>query len=340
MQIGFGLISCQRTHGDPRSWGDLYAEALELGALADRSGLDTLWTTEHHFVDDGYMPSLLTMSAALAARTEQIRIGTGVVLAPLQDPLRLAEDAATVDLISRERLILGLGLGWSQVEFDAFGADRARRGRALEEILEILPRAWSGEPIDHRGKVYTIPAVAVRPTPERRVPIWIGGSADAALRRAGRAADGFLSNAPADEFPRQIAVATAERERIGRRDPLEWAHYQMVYLADDPERGWAEVRQHLHHMRWKYADMEDSAFRPPGEVPPAPPLDPATEADLRSRSLVGPPDLVAAGVQAVRDAAGVPMQFVARSYFPGMPYSQQAEQVHRLAAEVAPLLAD
>ena len=338
MDIGYGLVSCQLSPGDRRGWGDIYREALDLAELADRVGLDSIWTTEHHFVDDGYMPSLLVTSAAIAARTKRIRIGTGVLLAPLHDPLQLAEDAATVSLISDGRLILGLGLGWSETEFDAFGSDRRKRGASMTEFLSILPQAWSGRPISWEGPHHAIAPVAVRPTPEKTIPIWIGGGADAAVRRAARLADGFFSNATPDRFAEQVAIAREEREAANITTDFSWAHYGIVYLCDDPDRGWEEIRDSVHLMTWKYSDMEASASRPPGPLPAPPPMDPATDQALRSRVMVGTAQQVAARILETGEAAGVPIEFVARSYFPDRPFPALAEQIHRIAEDLAPLL--
>lgn len=333
MRIGFGLISCQLSPGDSRTWTEIYREALGLTVACEELGFASVWTTEHHFVDDGYMPSVLPMSAAMAAMTDEIEIGTGVMLAPLHHPLRLAEDAATVDLISEGRLVLGLGLGWSEPEFEAFGADRSRRGRAMEEILSIVPAAWSGEPIDHRGSVYQIPPVVVRPTPARAIPIVIGGGAEAAVRRGGRLANGFFSNASPTKFKEQIAWAVDELGATGRSvEDFRWIYYTTVYPCDDPDRGWSEIRNHVWTMRWKYGDMERSAYRSSAALPSPPPLTEETEIKLRKAVWLVPEDELKDRLGALRTEVGVDFEFVARSYFPGLQYQAQLDLMAKVAA--------
>ena len=146
VQIGIGLFTGQVPPGSERTFEQEYREMLDLVRLAEALGFDSAWVSEHHGSSDGYMPSLLTMLAAFAAATERIRLGTGVVLAPLHDPLRLAEDASMVDQLSGGRLLLGLGLGWREEEFRTFGVPMEERViRLIETIDSVRPRQ------DHAG---------------------------------------------------------------------------------------------------------------------------------------------------------------------------------------------
>lgn len=334
MNLGFGLLSAQR-RPDDADWSAAYDEAVRLAVEAERFGFSSVWTTEHHFVDDGYMPSLLVVSAALAAATSSIEIGTGVILAPLHDPLRLAEDAATVQLLSDGRLVLGLGLGWNPIEFEALGADLSRRGRAMDEILDILPRAWTGEPFHHSGSVYDLPEVAIRPAPHVPIPIVIGGNAEKAVRRAARLTRGFFANSPADRFVEQVGWILDELDGAGRNpDDFRFIHYSILYPADSEEQGWDEIGEHVWAMAWKYGDMEASATRPGPPASP-PPLTPEDGSQFSRRAaFVGPSEQIVEQLRTIRDRAGVPVEFVARSHFPTLDYHRQVELMQRLAEDV------
>jgi alkanesulfonate monooxygenase SsuD/methylene tetrahydromethanopterin reductase-like flavin-dependent oxidoreductase (luciferase family) len=337
VKLGFGLVTCQRYPGDSRSDADLYREALELAEETDRLGFDAYWLSEHHFVDDAYMPSLLTFAAAVAARTERIEVATGVVLAPLHDPLRLAEDAATVDLVSGGRLLLGVGLGWRQEEFEALGIEQRRLGRRLEEIVEALRQSWS----DGLVTAGVPQPVAVTPKPARPdgPPIWIGGSAEPAVRRAGRIADGYLASRIAlDDFAERCGWLREELER-SERDPSAFGIGVSIvcFPWPDPEEGWRLVRDHAHYLLWKYADMAGARART-GPPPPAPPLSADDEQRLRAAAIVATPEQVAERIRGYAEAAGDNFQFVARAYFPGLDPQVQREVVRLLAEDVAPLL--
>ncbi|MEX2651194.1 MAG: LLM class flavin-dependent oxidoreductase [Acidimicrobiia bacterium] len=338
MSLGFGLLSAQLRPGE-RDWSRAYEETIRLATEAELLGLTSIWTTEHHFVDDGYMPSLAVVSAAIAAATSSIEIATGVILAPLHHPLRLAEDAATVSLLSGGRFTLGLGLGWSEVEFAALGADMTRRGAAMEEILTLLRKSWAGEPFHHRGSVYEFPEVAVRPVPSVSIPILIGGGAEAAIRRAARLADGIFSNVAPDKLTQQIRWIEDECERIGR-DPSELRiiHYSVILPGTSPEAAWARYVNHVWHMTWKYSDMEGSASRS-GPPRAAPELTEDRRKRLQDRfTVAGSSDEIVSTLLGVREQASMSIEFVARSYFATLEYEDQVALMQQLAEEVAPHL--
>ena len=338
MGLGFGLLSAQR-RPDEADWTRAYDDTIRLAVDAERLGYTSVWTTEHHFVDDGYMPSLLVVSAALAQATSRIEIGTGVILAPMHHPLRLAEDAATVQLLSHGRLALGLGLGWSEVEYAGLGADMRRRGAAMEEILRILPQAWSGEPFSHEGSVYDLPTLGVRPTPSKRIPVVIGGGAEPAIRRAARLADGIFSNAPAEHFGEQVAWVLDECEQTGR-DPstFRFIHYAILLPGPSREDALARYRDAVWALNWKYSDMEASAVRSLPPVTP-PPFDRADDTLLKRRTAyAGTTDELVERLLDIRQQAGVPVEFVARSHLPMLEYGPQLEVLEHLAEGVAPHL--
>jgi probable F420-dependent oxidoreductase len=343
VRFGYGLLTAQHHPDDPRVVASLYREAVEYGVLAEEAGFDSIWTSEHHFVDDGYMAAQLPVLAAIAARTDRIRLGTGVLLAPMFEPLRLAEDAATVDLLSGGRLILGLGLGWREEEFDAFGTAAGTRAARLEGTIEVLRQAWGDGLTTGDGATfrYPEPGLNVTPKPVRgaATPIWIGAGAERAVRRAGRLADGYLGSGGS---PRALAERARwirdEAERSGR-DPatIEIALQRMTFPWRDGD-AWQRVADAARYMSWKYDDMSDARGSLKRGLP-EPDDEPAPEV-VRSRMIVGTPEEVAEGVRAYSPTLGEAGSYVFRTHFPGLDPAIQREAVQILAEEVLPLLRD
>jgi alkanesulfonate monooxygenase SsuD/methylene tetrahydromethanopterin reductase-like flavin-dependent oxidoreductase (luciferase family) len=338
ISLGFGLITCQRYPGDERSDRQIYAQALDLAELAEREGFDSVWVSEHHFVDDGYLPSLLPLCAAIAARTNRVRIGTRVVLAPLHDPLRLAEDAGVTDLISGGRLILGIGLGWRQEEFDALGVPLAERVPRMVASIDTMRRAWRGD-LTPGGARQNLPAAPVRPLPAQPAgpPLWIGASSEQAVRRAGRLADGFMATeVTPGTLADQAALARAAFAAAGRTGEFPISMHIPVF-AWDGDDAWNLVRDSCRYVAWKYGDMEKARGRA-GEPALPPPATAAEESALRNSVICGRPEQVADAIDQFRSAAGGDLVFVAGLYLPGLPWEVQVRAVQVFARHVAPLL--
>ncbi len=341
MRLGYGLLTAQHHPADPRPVADLYRELVEYGVLAEQAGFDSVWTSEHHFVDDGYLPSQLPVLAAIAARTERIRLGTGVLLAPLFDPLHLAEDAATVDLLSGGRLILGLGNGWRDEEFEGFGVSPRTRARRLEGTIQVLRQAWGDGLTTGDGRTFRYPGPGLNVTPKpvrgAATPIWIGGGAEPAVRRAGRVADGYLGSSASPDALAQRAAWIHEEAEVAGRDPasIELAVHRVTFAWRGPDT-WSTVADAARYMTWKYADMGTARGSRERRLP-EPAAAPSPEA-VRERMIVGSPEQVADQVRAYAPTLGEAGSFVFRTHLPGLDPAIQREAFDILVEEVAPLL--
>ena len=239
---------------------DRYAAALDMALWADRLGCVTIVVSEHHGSPDGYLPSPLTMVAAMAARTTNVRFLVAALIAPFHDQLRLAEDLVVLDHLSRGRVDLVVAGGYVREEFAMFDVPMRERAMRVAETVATLKAAFTGEPFEFRGR-----RVHVTPPPFRSggPSISLGGSSEAAARRAARIADGFVPSVPEVwEFYRD------EVQRLGRPDPgaSPMTDNVTVALADDADQGWEQLAPFFLHEtnaygRWQAQDDVATPYR-------------------------------------------------------------------------------
>jgi alkanesulfonate monooxygenase SsuD/methylene tetrahydromethanopterin reductase-like flavin-dependent oxidoreductase (luciferase family) len=185
--VKLGFFLC--TQDPPRAERivEVWQENLNLVEIADQCGLDLVGVGEHHFRDDAQMPAPLVAAAAMAARTSHIGIVTTVSIGTLWQPLRLAEEAAVVDVLSGGRFTLGLGLGNFAPELAAFGIEKRHQAPVFEEVLDIVSTALTGERFRYDGRFFTVPELRVTPQPvQQPFPLWLGGMSTPGVSRAAR----------------------------------------------------------------------------------------------------------------------------------------------------------
>jgi len=341
LKIGIGLFTGQVPPGSNRTFVQEYRETLDLIRLAETLGFDSAWVSEHHGAGDGYLPSLLPMLGAFAAATDRIELGTGVVLAPFHDPLRLAEDAATVDVLSNGRLILGLGLGWREEEFRMFHVPLSERVRRTVETIEILRKAWTGERFDHHGKVFDYDQVQITPRPAREggIPIWLGGTAEPAIRRAGRVADGYIRTRASGgvEGMREDAHLAEEAARAAKRDGsrLGFAQLQNVWPWDRGD-AWEVVREGAAFHLGVYGGWAAGGDVPGTDYISQPP----DEEALKRITPAGSPEEIARFLRPIVEAfADRPVfHLIVKLHYPGMSFETSAHAVELFAEKVLPAL--
>jgi alkanesulfonate monooxygenase SsuD/methylene tetrahydromethanopterin reductase-like flavin-dependent oxidoreductase (luciferase family) len=233
-----------------------YAACLDQCAFADAKGIGMVSVSEHHGVDDGYLPSPLLLAGSIAARTKAMMTNVSALLVPLHDPLRLAEDIAVLDLLSGGRVMIVAGLGYRHEEFEMFGVDRGRRGKLLDAALEAMLAAWTGEPFEYQGRTVR---VTPRPLTQPHPLVMVGGSTEVAARRAARHRLPFMPAIGDPALGDLYRAACAEAAWEGGMVILP-SGPGFVHVTEDPERAWAQIERFAVHEAGTY-----DAWQTPGQ---------------------------------------------------------------------------
>ena len=307
---------------------DVYAQTFEQLRMLDGLGLDLVWFSEHHFVEDGYLPSFVPVAGAAAAVTQRMRISTDIALAPFYHPIRLAEDLAVLDQLSGGRMELGLGLGYAPHEFRAFGIPISRRVSLTEECIDILKLAWSGERFSYAGKRYSFDDVLVTPSPVQPggPPLWTATTSPASVERAVRHDTHVL--------PQGVRSLVLDRWRNKSReaghdpDGHRVGIIRSVLVTDDPERDWPPLREAERYRMRVYGRFAEEA----GQGGKAVFME---EGRINQRIIIGDVETCAAELTAFIVDHGF-TDVVTWGSAPGLLPAALTPSMERFAAEVVP----
>ena len=315
----------------------LLRELLDQIVAVEGMGYDNVWVTEHHFVDDDYNPSVMTAMAAIAARTERIRIGSFVMLMPFQNPLRIAEDGACVDNWSNGRLDLGVGQGYRIDEFSGFCMPRPERTARMAEGIQLVDRLWTEERVTFEGRFSRVKNVTISPRPVQkpRPPIWIGARAEKAVRRAAERGYNLMATiGPDPAIPYRAAL-----KQFGR-NPADYsiAQLRMAYVAKSSSQAWDNTQEHIHYMMQHYAKwLGGEAKDAPGDENV---WDLTDARELRNSKyaeglLIGTPEECARKLEMFGKGYAC-THFVIASHFPGMDPKKSTQSLELFAKEIMP----
>jgi alkanesulfonate monooxygenase SsuD/methylene tetrahydromethanopterin reductase-like flavin-dependent oxidoreductase (luciferase family) len=329
----FGLaLSVQHLPDD--SQAARFHEHIEQVRLARSVGFASAWASQHYLSDPfTYFQPIPTL-ARIAADAAGMTLGTGCLLLPLHHPVEVAEQLATLDVITDGRLVFGVGLGYRDVENEAMGLDPRERVNRLVEGLEVIERLWNGEPVTYHGRHFNLRDVRIsmRPLQRPRPAIWLAANADAGVKRAARLGDAWLMN-PHTTLPtleRQQALFRKTRRGLGLPPATETPLIKECYVAPDTATAFAEARKLLDAKYRAYRRWEQDKALPAGES-----FDAAFEELARDRFVLGDPARVTEEIARYRERLGV-TTLIFRLQWPGMEQANVLRSIRLLGDKVLP----
>ncbi len=336
MKYGF-FIRGQHRRGD-----DMHARFEELCAeaqLADSLGFDIVATGMHYGSYPLQQYQQIPLLARLMVEAPNCRLLPGIVLLSLHKPLDIAEQMATLDVMSGGRAIFGAGLGYREVEFQAFGTTQAERVARLEENLEAIVRLWTEDRVTMQGSHFALEEVTVslKPLQQPRPPIWLGANADAAVERAARLGDTWFINPHQrmETTERQLAIYRRALDEAGKPFPAELPLMREIFVAETRAEAERLARPHLEMKYKTYHQWGQDKAMPKGDD------DLSLDFDelMRDRFLFGSPEEIAEQVVGYGRRLGV-NTLILGMHWPGMPHAQVTDGMRLFAEEVMPRVAE
>ncbi len=325
MRYGLFVSAQHPADDDP---GSRLAEHVEQVRLVREAGFHSIFAGQHFLPDPFQMLQPVPLLGRLAAEAGELRVGAGILLLPLLNPVEVAEEAATLDVLTGGRFVLGVGLGYRDVENAAFAVP-GDRVRVFREKLDVVRRLLEGEEVTASGEGYRLEGARLAPLPLQRPrpPIWMAANSDAAVRRAARLADTWFVNPHASvaEVERQLALFRAERGS----EPAELPMLREACVAPTDEEALAIARPYLAPKYEAYVEWGQSDVLPPTDT-----LRRGWEELRAGRFIVGSSETATEQIRAL-SALGV-TELVLRVQWPGLPQRDALRTLDLLASEVIP----
>ena len=301
--------------------------------LARQSGFTSLWTPSHYATHPMQMLAPVPMLTWLLREAEGMVIGPNILVQPLVHPIHVAEDAVTLDALSGGRYVLGIGIGYREAEFDAFGIPVKERVQRLTESVEIMRRLWTEDTINYQGKIFTIDnlGIGLRPVRPGGPPIWIAGVVDAAVKRAARLGDAWLITnfAHLSDLTRQMKIYRETLAEVGKPFPLDVPITRECYIGPTRAQALEECRAAL---QYKYAAY--SSWGLDKQSDGAASFQRPFEEFVKDRFIIGDRQWVADGIRRHHQLLGV-NHFIMRVQWPGL----EQDKVMRTIATLGEIFA-
>jgi alkanesulfonate monooxygenase SsuD/methylene tetrahydromethanopterin reductase-like flavin-dependent oxidoreductase (luciferase family) len=329
----FGL-SVPVQHPPDEPGAERVHELLEQVKLARDLGFDSISASQHYLAAPFRYFQPIPLLARIAAESGEMALVTNVLLLPLHNPVDLAEQLATLDVICDGRLVCGVGLGYRDVEYAVFGVERASRVSRFEEALALLKRLWTGEEVSFEGEHFRLERarMTLKPVQQPRPPIWIAASSNAGIKRAARLGDAWTvaGHATLATLKRQVRFYRETLQALGKPFPDDFPLSKELYIAPERRTARREAQPYLEAKYRAYSQWGQDRELPASETFAVP-----FETLLQDRFILGDSHDCIAQIRAHQEQLGVThMKF--RVHWPGMPHASVMRTIRLLGEEVLP----